>query len=81
MLKKYLILLKSLIDLFLLDHCLKGPDVIHRYRLPKFHNLNHLKLNLQTCCAWKSLTKWLDVSPKLEHLVFRKVSIRNIYKL
>ncbi|VVA18993.1 PREDICTED: F-box/LRR-repeat [Prunus dulcis] len=50
----------------------EGPDVIHRYRLPKFHNLNHLKLHLQTCCAGKSLTKWLDVSPKLEHLVFKK---------
>lgn len=64
---------KSLL-LFILLSFMKDPDIVDLYRLPTFHNLNHLELHLQSCCSWKLLTNFLNVSPNLESLVFENVS-------
>ncbi|XP_008226397.1 PREDICTED: F-box/LRR-repeat protein At4g14103-like [Prunus mume] len=47
-----------------------GPCSVYQYHLPTFNNLNHLELLLQNCCSLRSVTNFLQISPKLEHLVF-----------
>ncbi|XP_050377719.1 F-box/LRR-repeat protein At3g59190-like [Argentina anserina] len=45
-------------------------DITDQLLLPTFDHLNHLVLQLQTCCCLQSLPTLLKLSPNLEHLVF-----------